>query len=209
MDYFYATGQKDAARELVEQFHYSHHLPSNIQFIFTAHEPGGLFGDFGRPIAMVLFTIPSSRWTEEVWELARLVRRDDSDIKLTGLIARACKFIRRKGDMDLLVSFADSTHNHHGGIYQASSWNYHCQRDKRVDGMVIDGTLVPARVCNHRYGTSSVGKLREILRDHTVEPHWDMGKHLYWRALRKSGELKADRLGLTKSAYPKPGRANQ
>lgn len=36
-----------------------------------------------------------------------------------------------------------------------------------------------------------------------VDPHFDEGKHIYWRALNKSGKRKALRLGLENKPYPK------
>jgi len=37
-----------------------------------------------------------------------------------------------------------------------------------------------------------------------IEPHYDEGKHLYWRALSKSGQRKAQELKLATMPYPKP-----
>jgi hypothetical protein len=73
-----------------------------------------------------------------------------------------------------------------------------------MDGVFIDGTFVPGRSCNARYGTQSPRQLAERLAGHTVEPHYDEGKHLYWRALNREGKRKAERLGLKSLAYPKP-----
>jgi hypothetical protein len=39
---------------------------------------------------------------------------------------------------------------------------------------------------------------------YTVEPHWDEGKHLYWRALSAAGDAMAGRLKLDRRPYPKP-----
>lgn len=38
----------------------------------------------------------------------------------------------------------------------------------------------------------------------TVEPHFDAGKYLYWRALSVAGKTSAKRLGLKSLPYPKP-----
>lgn len=107
----------------------------------------------------------------------------------------------------MLISFADSTQGHHGGIYQACSWNYHTIRKPRLDGFIIDGVLTAARTCNHRYGTSGQGLVKILeAQGHTCIPHFDKGKHLYWKALNRKGEEKAKRLGFTKSPYPKPDK---
>lgn len=191
---------------LVKAFHYSRRMPSNIQHCYAIREEGGLFGDTGAPVAGIIFAIPPTRWSEEVLELARLVRDPICTIPLTQLIAFAIKQLKRNG-WDLLVSFADWTQKHHGGIYQAAGWNYNGLREATMDGLVINGTFVPGRSCNSNYGTRSPTLLRERLPDHEVNPHYDEGKHLYWKALTKVGVKRADRLGLQSLPYPKPDTA--
>lgn len=195
------VGRYGEAVELVKRYHYSKRAPANVQVVGTFHENGGLFGDYGDAIAACFFSIPPTRWNEDVWELSRLVRTDEH-VPLTGLIARTCKSAKRKG-ADLLVSFADKTQGHHGGIYQAASWNYNGARDRCVDGLLIDGTFWPGRSCNTKFGTRSPQKVSDILGREAV-PHYDEGKHLYWRALTKEGTRRAERLGLQSLPYPKP-----
>jgi hypothetical protein len=120
------------------------------------------------------------------------------------LVGKALGHIRQHSLIDLIVSFADAEEDHHGGIYQASSWVYDGVRSDRLDGFNIDGEFVPARTCNALYGTSSVEGLKEKLAPKSVEPHFDSGKHCYWKALNKHGMQKAIRMGLRSRAYPKP-----
>lgn len=196
----YRFGRSLDADGLVEIYHYSHHIPSNIQFCVTQIQDE-------KSIASCFFAISATRWAEPVLELCRLVRDETVEPKpiLTKLISVGVKQLNREKKFDLIVSFADSTHNHHGGIYQACSWNFHIRRKARLDGFIIDGILVAARTCNHRYGTSGM-KLVQMMNEQGIEciPHYDTGKYLYWKALDKNGEQKAVRLGLTKSGYPKP-----
>lgn len=195
------TERRKDADNLVEEYHYSHYIPSNIQFCTSVVRESVA-------IASVFYSIPATRWSEEVLELCRLIRNENINPKpiLTSLISSSIKAIKQSRKFNLLVSFADSTHNHHGGIYQAASWNYHILRKPSHDGFIIEGSFVPRRTCNHRWGTSSRTKLVEILEKQGVScvPHFDKGKHLYWKALDKNGEKKALKLGLTKSIYPKP-----
>lgn len=197
----FVTERRKDADGLVEEYHYSHYIPSNIQFCTSIIREG-------MAIASVFYSIPATRWSEEILELCRLVRNENINPKpiLTGLISKSIKEIRSSRKFNLLVSFADSTHNHHGGIYQAASWNYHILRKPSHDGFLIEGQFVPRRTCNHRWGTSSRTKLVEILESQGIScvPHFDKGKHLYWKALDKNGEMKAERLNLSKSLYPKP-----
>ena len=179
---------------LVERFHYSRRVPSNVQFVGSLHSDGGLFGDMGPCQAGIVFSIPPTRWTENVLELSRLVRRDDCTVPLTILISKACREIKKRRLIDLLVSYADWTQRHHGGIYRAASWNYDGLRKNGMDGVMLNGEFVPGRSANSRWGTRSPARLAES--GIQVEPHYDDGKHLYWRALTRDGMAKAQRLGL-------------
>lgn len=199
-------GLKQDAEFLVNRWHYSHRMPSNIQLITTWHLQGGLFGDCGKAVAGCIFSIPPTRWGEPVVELSRLVRSDDCIEPLTGLIAIAVKRLRMMG-VDLVVSFADYTVGHHGGIYQAASWNYHGKRERRMDGVMLGQTFIPGKSCNNLYGTQSPQKLVERFPQWDIAPHYDEGKFLYWKALRKSGISKAKRLNLSSKDYPKPSSA--
>ena len=199
----FRTGCLDEAVDLVKRHHYSRRAPSNIQFVGTLHDEGGLFGDYGAAVAAIFFCYPPTRWSEPVLELARLVRAD-RQVPLSHLIAASCKRLKVAGH-DLLVSFADKTQGHHGGIYQAASWRYAGARERRMDGLLVDGTFIGGRACNHKWGTQSPSKVSAIL-GREVQPHFDEGKHLYWRALGPRGEAKAARLGLVHMPYPKPQR---
>ncbi len=194
-------GNKVDSYKLVLDYHYSRRLPANIQKIITWHREGGLFNDSGPAMAACFFSIPPTRWSVNVWELSRLVRTEDCEIPLSGLIAEACRIA--KSEINLLVSFADQTQGHHGGIYQASSWSYHGKREASMDGVLIDGVFHPGRSCNSKWGTRSPKKLSEKL-GMEVRPHYDSGKHLYWRALNRLGQKEAVVLGLRRLDYPKP-----
>lgn len=190
---------------MVKRWHYSHRIPSNVQLVGTWHLDGGLFGDTGEAVAACYFSIPATRWAEPVVELTRLVRTDGIALPpLSGLIAETVRWCKRKAIADLLVSFADWTQRHHGGIYQSCSWRYAGCRDRAMDGVIENGIFIPGRTANGLWGTRSPAKL--AARGVTVEPHYDEGKHLYWRALSKDGERKAQRLGLESLPYPKPAR---
>ena len=204
MTYHFHVGRYDEACELVKRFHYSRRVPSNVQIVGTWHAGGGLFGDRGDAIAACFFSIPPTRWSEDVLELSRLVRDERHRPSLSGLIAATVRHVKQSGASDLLVSFADRSKGHHGGIYQACSWRYAGQRGDNMDGVLLDGTFIPGRSCNSRWGTRSPAKLREIMPDRSIEPHFDIGKHLYWFPIGRGGQRKAARLGLAALSYPKP-----
>ena len=201
---YFRLGHAEEANALVKQHHYSHRPPTNARCVGTWHRPGGLFGDAGEAVAACVFASPPTRWSEEVLELVRLVRCPDVQAPLSGLISMTCRAVRVKRLADLLVSFADWTQKHHGGIYQAAGWNYAGLRSRSMDGVIVNGEFVPGRTAVARFGTRSPIKLRNE-KGIQAEPHYDEGKHLYWRAVRPSGRKKATRLGLGLLPYPKPG----
>lgn len=189
-----------ACKELVLKHHYSHRLPASVQLCY-----GDI--DYGPPRvtrACALFSNATGRWEQDLWELTRLVRLSNYTYPLTMLISKALGHIRQHKLIDLIVSFADSEEDHHGGIYQACSWVYDGCRNERLDGFNIDGEFVPARTCNAIYGTSSVDVLQSKLPNKSITPHMDAGKHCYWKALSKTGMRKAVGLGLCSNRYPQP-----
>ena len=203
---FYHVGHYDEARIMVERHHYSGRMASNVQTVVTAHEPGGLFGTVGDPIAACVFSLPPTRWSQPVWELSRLVALPGSDAPLTQLIAHACKAVRQARQVALVVSFADTGENHHGGVYQAAGWFYHGLRKPRLDGVYINGAFYPGRTANSMFGTQSPDKLRAMFPQREIEPHYDSGKHLYWKPMHRKGWRKAESLGLERREYPKPSK---
>ena len=201
--YHFAVGRLDDANALVVAHHYSGRPPANVQVVGTWHRDGGLFGDRGEAVAACFLSFPPTRWSEPVLELSRLVRAPDVGASLSRLIGLTVNHARATRAGDLIVSFADWTQGHHGGIYQAAGWSYAGRRERAVDGVILDGAFLPGRSCNSRWGTRSPAKLAQII-GRPVEPHYDEGKHLYWRALNRHGAAQAKRMGLVALPYPKP-----
>lgn len=193
----FRLGQRDAARQLVLSFHYSRRAKDGGRTIGTFHRPD----KHGLCVAACIFHEPPSIWRERVLDLHRLVRRPRHAVPLSRLISLTCKAVKRAGIADLLISYADSTQGHHGGVYQASGWSFHGRRPAKVDGYIDPaGNFIPARTATEKLGCNRKAEL--VARGFTL--HWDKGKYLYWRALTPSGMAKAARLGLQSNPYPKP-----
>ncbi len=199
----FRVGHMDDAERLIKTYHYSRRMAGNVQFVCTWHESGGLFGDRGEAVAACTFSIPGTRWAYPVLELSRLVRAPHVTAPLTSFLSLACRMLK-KNNQSLVVSFADATQDHHGGIYQAASWAFSNYREPRQDGLLVDGVFIPGRSCNSRWGTSSPTKLGERLGAERVVPHMDAGKYLYWKWLNRAGKAQAQAMGLLNLPYPKP-----
>ena len=197
----FCGGMVGEAENLVKKYHYSKRTPGSVVFIGSFHMAGGLFGDQGEMVAAAFFSSPPTRWSEPVIELTRLVRKDGIRVPLTRLISLSLQHLKRQG-YDLIVSFADRTQGHEGYVYRAASWKYHGCRERACDGILIDGAFTPGRTCNALYGTRSPDKLKLILPHKKIEPHFDEGKHLYWKELNKKGLKKAGRLMIDAKPYP-------
>lgn len=196
----FRTGETVAARELVLQFHYSRRMKSGGRMIGTFHRSDRNM----LCVAACVFHEPASIWKERVLELHRLIRRPRYAVPLSRLVAWTCRAVKAAGIADLLISYADSTQGHFGGIYQACGWRFHGKRPAKLDGYIMpDGSFVPARTATKRFGCNR----RHELATRGIMPHFDTGKYLYWRALTPAGQAKAERLGLLDRPYPKPRRA--
>ena len=201
-DLFLTGAEPGECWPLVRDFHYSRRMPSNIQHCYAVRGVGGLFGDYGEVHAVAMFCIPPTRWAEDVLELSRLVRAPSFAGGLSKLLSFSAKRLRANGHA-LLVSFADRTQKHFGGVYQAASWNYGGCRSPNMDGLIIDGIFWPGRSCNSTFGTRSPDRLKELKPSADIIPHYDEGKHIYWKPLTVAGKTRAKRLGLKRLPYPK------
>lgn len=188
-------------QELITTHHYSHRMPAKNTFFCYADV------EYGPPKvihACCTFSLAGGRWEEEIWELTRLVRTPEYPLPLSRLISKALGEIRQRKLTDFILSLADIEEDHHGGIYQSCSWYYDGLRGNRLDGFNIDGRFYTARFCNFKWGTSSEVELPKLLPGKEVLPHYDSGKHCYWKPLSKDGLKRALRLGFQSLPYPKP-----
>ena len=195
MEFF--VGQNMWTDALVLNEHYSHSLPSFTCLVV------GIRRKHKVTAACYFSNSASGRWTEQLVELSRLVKLKTEETQLTQLISFGLKTIKKmkESKYNLCISYADYSRNHHGGIYQAASWNYHGKRKRRLSGFILNGEFVHRRSAYSRFGSSSI----DILKKHKGEPFYDDGKYLYWKALNKKGKAKAKKLELQKNEYPKPG----
>ena len=166
VNFHFCTGERKPARQLVLDYHYSGRCHNNPVMVGSLHLDGGLFGDKGEIVAACIFGLSNNNtWAVKkvnVIELVRLVRKEGIKAPLSWLISKTIKALKHKGGYDIAISYADATQEHHGGIYQACSWNYHTYREPGEDGLIIDGEFVPRRSVSTRFGTYSKGKLSEM-----------------------------------------------
>ena len=201
-EYEFFIGRNMWTDSLILNHHYSHKLPSSVYLVVGIRDKKKK----NKILAVCYFSSSGAgRWVESFLELSRLVKLDDFKFELTQLISFGMKQIKKMKEYFLVISYADYSRNHHGGIYQACSWDYHGKRKRRCTGFKIDGEFVHRRTLFTRYGTSSVS-LKDKLekKGHKVQLFYDRGKFLYWKTINKKGNLIAKNMQLEKQPYPKP-----
>lgn len=141
----------EAAKYAVENWHYSERMPGADSVKVGAWENGKFIGCvlFGRGAAMHIGK-PFQLENTEVCELVRVALTAHAT-PVSKIIAIALRFLKRHAPkIRLVVSFADSSQGHHGGIYQAGNWiflgsaEYHCY--------LIHGQEVHPKTLHSRYG---------------------------------------------------------
>lgn len=115
----------EAAKYAVENWHYSKSLPVGKMAKIGAWEDGKFIGvvifawgmnkDLGSPYGLKL---------GECAELVRVALTKHRS-EVSKILSIATRFLKRQSPgLRMLVSFADPSEGHHGGIYQANGWQY-------------------------------------------------------------------------------------
>ncbi len=140
-----------AAKYAVEKWHYSRRMPKNKLAKVGAWEDGQFIGcvifghgatpEIGKPFGLS---------TLEVCELVR-VALSKHKTPTSRIVAVAIRMLKQiSPGLRLIVSFADWSQGHHGGIYQAGGWvyvgsnEYHAYR--------VNGEMIHPKSLHDRYG---------------------------------------------------------
>lgn len=135
----------EAAKYAVEHWHYSHAMPSGKLTRIGVWENNKFIGCvlFGRGATNHLVT-QYGLTNVEGCELVRIALRNHKT-PVSRIISIAVKMMKRQAPgLRLIVSFADTKENHHGGIYQAAGWIYAGETGQQPFP-VINGKLVHPR----------------------------------------------------------------
>jgi hypothetical protein len=192
---------------LVRDFHYSRRSAGLVRHAFAWREVGGMFGDTGEPLAGLTYSQPVNRnFPSESAELSRLIRRNDFQEPISELVTWSLRWLRANTTTPFVLSYADTTQGHHGGIYQACGFVYvGATSSGRIGFNAPDGSFVHGRTCNVRFGTRSVAAIAKIKPDWV--PVYGLPKHLYIFPLRSNWKTLARRHNWTAQPFPKPSAA--
>jgi hypothetical protein len=192
----------DAAKYACVNWHYSGCLPAGKLVKVGAWENGKFIGVvlFGRGATPNL-GMPYNLGQDECVELVRiaLTKHENAVSRIATL---AMKFLQKANPkLRLIVSFADQSQGHHGGIYQAGNWVYNGQGDPAKFYM-IRGKLTHPRSIGAKGLVQNIHGARKIDPQATVVDV--LGKHRYLMPL--DPDMKARIMPLSK---PYPKRAKQ
>lgn len=167
----------EAAKYACETWHYSGCVPAGKLVKVGAWEDGKFIGAvlFGRGATPNLCK-PYGLAQDECVELVRIALTTHAT-PVSRIAALALKFLKRANPkLRLVVSFADSTQGHHGGIYQAGNWVYSGQGDA-AKFYLIRGKLT------HPRSLGSLGLVQSIQGARRIDPNAQVvvvdGKHRY------------------------------
>lgn len=187
-----------AAKYACENWHYSGCLPAGKLVKVGAWENGKYIGVvlFARGATPNLVK-PYNLSQSECVELARVALTNHKSA-VSRIVAISLLFLRKSNPkLKLIISFADQTQGHHGGIYQAGNWIYTGQSQPDRFFM-INGKITHRRSMGSLGLTQNINGARKL--DSNAVAVNVPGKHRYLMPL--DDEMRAKIAPLAKP-YPK------
>lgn len=188
----------EAAKYACVNWHYSKCVPVGKLVKIGAWESSKFIGVvlFGRGATPNLGK-PYNLGQDECVELVRIALTSHQSA-VSRIVALSIKFLRKTNPkIRLVVSFADQSQGHHGGVYQAGNWIYSGQGSPAKFYM-INGKLTHPRSIGAKGLVQNIHGARKIDKNATVV---DIpGKHRYLMPL--DTEMKSSIISLAKP-YPK------
>jgi len=191
----------DAAKHAVENWHYSRVLPVPPLVKIGAWECSAFIGAviFSRGANNNLLK-PFGLLQTEGCELTRVALTSHST-PVSRVVRLAIGFLKRNSPgMRLIVSFADPSEGHHGGIYQAGNWIYTGRQPETVEYIAPDGKQWHGRMVSKDGKIKVQGQYRKCWRTDQCTAIRRPGKHRYLMPL--DDEMRAKIAPLAKP-YPK------
>lgn len=191
----------EAAKYAVEKWHYSRSLPPPPMIHIGVWEDSKFVGCvlFARGATGNLLT-PYGLKTVEGCELVRIAlgRHTNTVSRIVKIalmmLSSSCPGLR------LVVSFADPSKGHHGGVYQAGGWIYAGQSSPSSVYVDKSGKLWHERMISSTGYKKVFGKYRKVLKPTDCERIHLPGKHRYLMPL---DEEMRTRIAHLSRPYPK------
>jgi hypothetical protein len=182
MDYTIKLIDKNIAKELIINNHYSHKWTS-CRYAIGLFDKDELIGVavYGFPIGrQTIKSICASLTNDDVLELTRLWLKDEAPHNSESyFIGKTFQWLRNNTNIKVLISYSDPMQNHLGIIYQATNWWYQGNATMLIQGYLhfIHGEWMHPRSVVAKYGTI---KSEELLK---IDPNYKRlkmkNKHRY------------------------------
>jgi len=190
-----------AVKYACENWHYSKSVPVPPLVKIGAWE-------FGKYIGAVIFSRGANNNLLKPFGLAQVEGCELTRIALgahkapvSRIVRLAVLFLKAKSPtLKLIVSFADPSEGHHGGIYQAGNWVYTGRQPETVEYIAPDGKQWHGRMVSKDGKIKVQGIYRKCWRIDQCVPVSKPGKHRYLMPL--DAEMRLRILPLSKP-YPK------
>jgi hypothetical protein len=193
MDYTIDLIDKNLAKKLIKENHYSHSwTPSRYTLgLFDGESLIGV-AVYGFPVGrQTVKSITPNLTNKEVLELKRLWLVDEAPKNSESyFIAKTFDWLRKNTGIKVLISYSDPMENHLGIIYQATNWLYQGNNTSLSKGYLhkINGKLRNQRSVCVVYKTI---KREELLK---IDPNYERveikKKHRYIYILHKKDRKK-------------------
>ena len=190
----------EASKFACETWHYSGCMPSGKTVKIGVWEDEEFIGT-------VIYTRGASPWlatpfdgvtSNEVAELAR-VALDDHETPASRILSISLKLLAENSPgIRIVVSFADPKPGHDGTLYQASNWIY-TGRAESANDIQIGKEMYHERSVGNKYGTTAVGKLKQLLDKRPIRRVSRPNKYKYVYPL--DDEIRPNLKGMAKP-YP-------
>ena len=195
----------EAAKHACETWHYSKSVPVPPLVKIGAWEQGKFIGAiiFSRGANNNLLK-PFGLSQTEGCELTRIALASHMS-PVSRIVRLAIEFLKRNSpELRLIVSFADPSVGHHGGVYQAGNWTYTGRQPPTVEFIAPDGKQWHGRMVSKDGKIKVQGVYRKCWRTDQCKPVEKPGKHRYLMPLDD-----AMRTQIAPLAKPYPKRAKQ
>jgi hypothetical protein len=147
-------------KDLILNVHYAKRMPS-ISYAYGLFEDSILVGlvSYGVPASpRVCEGLCGKEHSKKVLELNRLVLRNNKKNEASILVSKSLKLLPKP---TIVISYADTSQNHVGYIYQATNFIYLGLSAKRTDRIFINGE-------NTRHGRTMTSTHIENIKEKTV-----------------------------------------
>jgi len=159
------------ARGIIEEHHYSHHMPHGKNVCYGAFISEELYAVavYGVGVNMVAAEylarttgLPVRK--NNLYELKRLARKGEvgrSRISLTRLLAICHRLLAKEHGIRFIYSFSDPMHSHDGTIYRAANFIHLGKTKAETHFTDLDGRVVHRRVPYRYTQNHNVAKVQE------------------------------------------------